>query len=58
MVMGTASTMAAIAEALGMACPAPPPSPPRDSRRLRLAEAVGRQIVEIGPERGCARHRS
>jgi dihydroxy-acid dehydratase len=47
MVMGTASTMAALAEALGMALPGTAAIPAPDSRRLRLAEAVGRQIVEI-----------
>src|SRR3954453_11774225 len=45
MVMGTASTMAALAEALGMALPGTAAIPAPDSRRLRLAEAVGRQIV-------------
>jgi dihydroxy-acid dehydratase len=56
MVMGTASTMAAICEALGMALPGTAAIPAPDSRRLRLAEAVGRQIVatvqqNITPER-------
>jgi dihydroxy-acid dehydratase len=46
MVMGTASTMAAISEALGMSLPGTAAIPAPDSRRLRLAEAVGRQIVE------------
>lgn len=46
MVMGTASTLAALAEALGMALPGTAAIPAPDSRRLRLAEAVGRQIVE------------
>src|SRR5580704_7554256 len=46
MVMGTASTMAALTEALGMALPGTAAIPAPDSRRLRLAEAVGRQIVE------------
>ena len=44
-VMGTASTMAAIAEALGMALPGTAAIPAPDARRLRLAEAAGRQIV-------------
>jgi dihydroxy-acid dehydratase len=44
-VMGTASTMAATSEALGMALPQTAAIPAPDSRRLRLAEAVGRQIV-------------
>ena len=46
MVMGTASTMASIVEALGMAVPGTAAIPAPDSRRLRLAEAVGRQMVE------------
>jgi dihydroxy-acid dehydratase len=46
MVIGTASTMAALAEALGMALPGTAAIPAPDSRRLRLAEAVGRQIVD------------
>lgn len=45
MVMGTASTMAAITEALGLALPGTAAIPAPDARRLRLAEAVGRQIV-------------
>ncbi len=46
-VMGTASTMASLAEALGMALPGCAAIPAPDSRRLRLAEASGRQIVEV-----------
>lgn len=46
MVMGTASTMASIVETLGMALPGTAAIPAPDSRRLRLSEAVGRQIVE------------
>jgi dihydroxy-acid dehydratase len=46
MVMGTASTMAALCEALGMSLPATAAIPAPDSRRLRLAEGVGRQMVE------------
>ena len=45
-VMGTASTMAAMAEALGMALPGSAAIPAPDARRLRMAEAVGRQVVE------------
>ena len=61
MVMGTASTMAAIAEALGMALPGTAAIPAPDSRRLRLAENVGRQIVEtvkqnITPSRILTQH--
>ena len=47
MVMGTASTMAAMSEALGLSLPGTAAIPAPDSRRLRLAEAVGRQIVEL-----------
>lgn len=46
MVMGTASTMASLAEALGMALPGNAAIPAPDSRRLRFAEKVGRQMVE------------
>ena len=45
-VMGTASTMAAMAEVLGMALPGSAAIPAPDARRLRMAEATGRQIVE------------
>src|SRR5215216_5429563 len=45
-VMGTASTMAAMAEALGLALPGTAAIPAPDARRLRMAEAVGRQIVD------------
>jgi dihydroxy-acid dehydratase len=47
MVMGTASTMAALVEALGMALPGNAAIPAVDSRRYQLAEAAGRQIVEL-----------
>ena len=47
MVMGTASTMAAIGEALGMALPGNAAIPAVDSRRQQLAEASGRQIVQL-----------
>ena len=45
-VMGTASTMAAMAEVLGFALPGTAAIPAPDARRLRLAEAAGRQIVD------------
>ncbi len=51
MVMGTASTMNSLAEALGIALPGNGAIPAPDSRRLRLAEAAGRQIVAL-VERG------
>jgi dihydroxy-acid dehydratase len=47
MVMGTASTMAAMAEALGMTLPGNAAIPGPDSRRLALAEASGRRVVEM-----------
>jgi dihydroxy-acid dehydratase len=46
MVMGTASTMASVCEALGISLPGGAAIPAPDSRRLRFAEQVGRQIVE------------
>ena len=46
-VMGTASTMAALAEVLGIALPGNAAIPAADSRRLQLAEAAGRQIVAL-----------
>jgi len=45
-VMGTASTMSAISEALGMSLPGCAAIPAPDSRRMRIAEASGRQIVK------------
>jgi dihydroxy-acid dehydratase len=49
-VMGTASTMAAIAEALGWAMPYNAAIPAPDARRLRLAEAAGRQSVALAAD--------
>jgi len=46
-VMGTASTMAAVAEALGWALPHTAAIPAPDARRLRLAEVAGRQSVAM-----------
>ena len=51
MTMGTASTMACVTEALGLTLPGGAAIPAVDSRRSQLAEAVGRQIVELA-ERG------
>ena len=55
MVMGTASTMAAVTEALGMMLPggATPPAPSGD--RLRHATATGRQAVALAREPRLAR---
>ncbi|HET7874535.1 MAG TPA: IlvD/Edd family dehydratase [Methylomirabilota bacterium] len=47
MVMGTASTMASMAEALGMTLPGNAAIPAPDSRRLALAEVTGRRIMEM-----------
>jgi dihydroxy-acid dehydratase len=49
-VMGTASTMANLAEALGMTLPGCAGIPAPDSRRLTLAEHTGRRIVEMVAE--------
>ena len=47
MVMGTASTMNSLMETLGMALPGNGAIPAADSRRIRLAQAAGRQIVDL-----------
>ena len=47
MVMGTASTMNSLMEALGMALPGNGAIPAVDSRRMHLAAAAGRQIVKL-----------
>jgi L-arabonate dehydrase len=51
MTMGTASTMACVTEALGLTLPGGAAIPAVDSRRAHLAEATGRQIVQL-VERG------
>jgi len=48
MVMGTASTMASMAETLGMTLPGNAAIPAADSRRMALAEMSGRRIMEMG----------
>src|SRR4030095_563517 len=54
MVMGTASTMASVVEALGMTLPGNAAIPASDSRRLAMAAMGGRRAVEMalagGPE--------
>jgi dihydroxy-acid dehydratase len=53
MVMGTASTMACIAEAMGMSLPGAATIPAVHAERLRLAEASGAQAVALarsGPQ--------
>jgi dihydroxy-acid dehydratase len=50
MVMGTASTMNSICEAMGISLPGNGAIPAVDSRRLRLAESAGRQIVTLAQQ--------
>jgi dihydroxy-acid dehydratase len=50
MVMGTASTMAAITEGLGMTLPGAAAIPAADSARVRLAEEAGRRMVGLVAE--------
>src|SRR5262245_31845583 len=47
MTMGTASTMACVTEALGLTLPGAAAIPAVDARRARVAEAAGRQIVDL-----------
>jgi dihydroxy-acid dehydratase len=47
MTMGTASTMACVTEALGLTLPGGAAIPAVDARRAQLAEAAGRQIVDL-----------
>src|ERR1700752_4213316 len=47
MTMGTASTMASMVEALGIALPTNAAIPAVDSRRYLLAHIAGRRIVEL-----------
>jgi dihydroxy-acid dehydratase len=47
MTMGTASTMACLAEALGMQLPGSAAWPAADSRRYAVAQAAGQRIVEL-----------
>jgi dihydroxy-acid dehydratase len=49
-VMGTASTMASIAEALGMALPGSAAIPAVHADRLRAGEASGRRAVELAKD--------
>src|SRR5260370_9930839 len=50
MTMGTASTMACLAEALGMQLPGSAAWPGADSRRLLTAQLAGQRIVELASE--------
>ena len=47
MTMGTASTMTAVAEALGLALPGSSSIPAPDSNHARMATACGRRIVDM-----------
>jgi dihydroxy-acid dehydratase len=47
MTMGTASTMACVVEALGIAPPGNGATPAPDSRRLQIGEAAGRHAVDL-----------
>ena len=47
MTMGTASTMTAIAEAIGMTLPGASSIPAADSNHIRMATASGRRIVDM-----------
>ena len=50
MVMGTASTMNSLLEALGIALPGTGATPAVDSHRVRLAEHTGRTIVDLAQD--------
>jgi dihydroxy-acid dehydratase len=50
MTMGTASTMTAIAESLGMTLPGASSIPAADANHIRMARAVGRRSVEMAWE--------
>src|SRR5437660_164848 len=52
MVMGTASTMACVIEALGMALPRSATIPATHAERVRCAEATGRRAAEMASKRG------
>ena len=55
MVMGTASTMACVAEALGLALPGSATIPATHAERMRCAEATGRRAADMakhGPRPG------
>ncbi len=47
MTMGTASTMTAIAEAMGLTLPGASSIPAADSNHIRMSSAVGRRIVNM-----------
>jgi len=49
-VMGTANTMSAMAEALGMSLPGNTTTPGSDSRLLRIAFSAGQKVVQLHTE--------
>jgi len=53
MTMGTASTMASMVEALGMALPGNAAIPAVDARRNTLAQMTGRRVVQMVKEDVC-----
>jgi dihydroxy-acid dehydratase len=48
--MGTASTLAAVVEGLGMTLPGAAAAPAIDARRYQVADAVGRRAVELAEQ--------
>src|SRR5216684_4129466 len=52
MVMGTASTMACVIEALGFSLPGSATIPATHAERVRCAEATGRRAAEMASKRG------
>ncbi|MBS1845619.1 MAG: dihydroxy-acid dehydratase [Actinobacteria bacterium] len=48
--MGTASTLAAVVEGLGMTLPGAAAAPAVDARRYQVADAIGRRAVELAGE--------
>jgi dihydroxy-acid dehydratase len=49
--MGTASTLAAVVEGLGMTLPGAAAAPAVDSRRYQVADAIGRRAVALAEEK-------
>src|SRR6266852_6204432 len=52
MVMGTASTMACVIEALGLSLPGSAAIPATHAERIRCAEATGKRAAEMASKRG------
>jgi len=49
--MGTASTLAAVVEGLGMTLPGAAAAPATDARRYQAADAIGRRAVELARDK-------